>query len=350
MEEQTLVSWNAIISGFSSIEQSDGAQKIFNCMMEMGITPDNFTYATVLDICSNVANVGLGKQIHAQIIKQDLQSDVYIISTLVDMYSKCGNMQDSVLMFEKSSKRDFVTWNAMACAYAHHSHGYEALRTFEQMQLEKISPNHATFVAVLLACAHIGLIDEALHYFGLMRVDYKLEPQLEHYSSMVDILGRSDRLNDALKLIEEMPFEADDVIWRTLLSIRRMHGNVEVAEKAASALLKLDPQDSSAYVLLSNIYADAEMWGEVSKMRRIMRLGGMKKEPGCSWIELQSEVHMFLIGDKAHPRCEEIYENLNLLTGEMKMDCYGELYGVLMISDEVMIYEKQKLCVLVSGL
>ncbi|KAL3629498.1 hypothetical protein CASFOL_026720 [Castilleja foliolosa] len=350
MEEQTLVSWNAIISGFSSIEQSDGAQNFFSRMLEMGIKPDNFTYATVLDTCSNVANVGLGKQIHAQIIKQDLQSDVYIISTLVDMYSKCGNMQDSVLMFEKSSKRDFVTWNAMACAYAHHGHGYEALRIFEQMKVEKVSPNHATFVAVLRACAHVGLVDEALLYFSLMKTEYKLEPQLEHYSSMVDILGRSGRLSEALKLIEEMPFEADDVIWRTLLSICRMNGNVEVAEKAASALLKLDPQDSSAYVLLSNVFADAEMWGEVSKMRRIMRVGGMKKEPGCSWIELQSEVHMFLVGDTAHPRCEEIYENLNLLKGEMKMDYDDELYGELMTSDEVMVDENQKLYALVSGL
>ncbi|KAL3629495.1 hypothetical protein CASFOL_026717 [Castilleja foliolosa] len=114
-----------------------------------------------------------------------MQLDVFIISTLVDMYSKCGNMQDSVLMFEKSSKRDFVTWNAMACAYAHHGHGYEALRIFEQMKLEKISPNHATFVAVLRACAHIDLVDQALHYFILMPTEYRLEPQLEHYSSMV---------------------------------------------------------------------------------------------------------------------------------------------------------------------
>ncbi|KAK6154947.1 hypothetical protein DH2020_009195 [Rehmannia glutinosa] len=224
MDEQTLVSWNAIISGFSSIEQSEGAQKFFSKMLEMGIKPDNFTYATVLDTCSNVANVGLGKQIHAQIIKQDLQSDVYIISTLVDMYSKCGNMQDSVLMFEKSSNRDFVTWNAMACAYAHHGYGYEALQIFEKCRLR-----------------------------------------------------RCGRLIDALNLIQSMPFEADDVIWRTLLSICKMHGNVEVAEKAASSLLQLDPQDSSAYVLLSNIYADAEMWGEVSKMRKIMRRCRLKK-------------------------------------------------------------------------
>ncbi|KAL2241619.1 pentatricopeptide repeat-containing protein At3g02330 [Sesamum indicum] len=347
MEEQTLVSWNAVISGFSSNEQSEGAQKFFSRMLENGIKPDNFTYATVLDTCSNVANVGLGKQIHAQIIKQDLQSDAYIISTLVDMYSKCGNMQDSALMFEKSSKRDFVTWNAMICAYAHHGHGNEALQIFGKMQLEKIIPNHATFVAVLRACAHIGLVDEALHYFNLMQNDYGLEPQLEHYSSMVDVLGRSGRLVDALKLIQEMPFQADDVIWRTLLSICKIHGNVEVAQKAASALLQLDPQDSSAYVLLSNIYAEAEMWSEVSKMRKMMRHGRLKKEPGCSWIEIQSEVHMFLVGDKAHPRCEEIYENLDMLIAEMKWDGYIA-YGEITTSDREMVDDEQELCAVSS--
>lgn len=343
MEEQTLVSWNAIISGYSSTEDSKGAQKYFSRMLEMGMKPDNFTYATVLDTCSNVANVGLGKQIHAQAIKQELQSDVYIISTLVDMYSKCGNLQDSILMFEKSSKRDSVTWNAMVCAYAYHGYGDEALQVFEKMLLEKVMPNHATFVAVLRACAHIGLVDEAVHYFDVMQTDYGLEPQLEHYSSMVDALGRCGRITDALKLIQDMPFKGDDVIWRALISNCKMQRNVEVAEIAANSLLQLDPQDSSAYVLLSNIYADAEMWSEVSKMRRIMRSSRLKKEPGCSWIEVQAEVHMFLVGDKAHPRCGEIYENLDMLMAEMKSDVRVP-FNELPTCDTVVLVEDQESC------
>ncbi|XP_047978055.1 pentatricopeptide repeat-containing protein At3g02330, mitochondrial [Salvia hispanica] len=336
MAEQTLVSWNSIISGYSLSEQSEGAQKYFSRMLEMGIKPDNFTYATVLDTCSNVANVGLGKQIHAQVIKQELQSDVYIVSTLVDMYSKCGNMGDSVLMFRKAPSRDFVTWNAMVCAYAHHGYGHEALQVFEEMLLERVMPNHATFVAVLRACGHIGLVDEALHYFHAMKNEYGLDPQLEHYSSMVDALGRSGRIIDALKLVEDMPLEADDVIWRALLSNCKMQGNVEVAEIAASALLEIDPQDSSAYVLLSNIYADAGMWGEVAKMRRIMRRSGLKKEPGCSWIEIQAEVHMFVVGDKAHPRLDEIYEKLDVLMAEMKPD--------IDVLFDFMVYEDTRWC------
>ncbi|XP_011658917.1 pentatricopeptide repeat-containing protein At3g02330, mitochondrial isoform X2 [Cucumis sativus] len=318
LEEQTMVSWNAIISGFSLQKKSEDSQRFFSHMLEMGVEPDNFTYATVLDTCANLATVGLGKQIHAQMIKLELLSDVYITSTLVDMYSKCGNMHDSLLMFRKAPKRDSVTWNAMICGFAYHGLGEEALELFEHMLHENIKPNHATFVSVLRACSHVGNAKKGLFYFQKMASIYALEPQLEHYSCMVDILGRSGQVEEALRLIQDMPFEADAIIWRTLLSICKIQGNVEVAEKAASSLLKLDPEDSSAYTLLSNIYADAGMWQQVSKIRQTMRSHNLKKEPGCSWIEVKDEVHTFLVCDKAHPKCEMIYSLLDLLICDMR--------------------------------
>ena len=316
--KRTLVSWNAIISGFSLQKQSEEAQKFFSQMLDMGLKPDNFTYATVLDTCANLAMVGLGKQMHAQIIKQKLLGDVFISSTIVDMYAKCGHLQDSLLMFEKMQERDFVSWNALICGYAQHGLGAEAIRMFERMQSEKIRPNNATFIAVLRACGHVGLVDEGMSYFDLMTHHYKLEPQIEHYSCMVDIIGRSKGTYEALRLIDGMPCEADAVIWRTLLSVCKIHGNVEVAEVAATKILQLDPEDSSTYVLLSNIYAEAGRWEEVLKLRKIMRQSKLKKEPGCSWIEITSEMHAFLVGDKAHPKCKEIFEILDELIGEMK--------------------------------
>ncbi|XP_010257871.2 PREDICTED: pentatricopeptide repeat-containing protein At3g02330 [Nelumbo nucifera] len=318
IDNQKIVSWNAIISGFSLQKQSEEAQKFFCQMLDTGLRPDNFTYATVLDTCANLATIGLGRQVHAQVIKQEMQSDVFISSTLVDMYSKCGNMQDSRLMFEKMPKKDFVSWNAMITGYAQHGLGEEALKIFERMQVENVKPNHATFVAVLRACGHVGLVEEGLRYFQSMLHEYGLDPQLEHYSCMVDIVGKSGKVDEALKLINEMPFEADAIIWRNLLSICQIHGNVEVAEQAAHSILCLDPQDSAAYILLSNIYAKAGMWDEVSKMRRIMKHSGLKKEPGCSWIEVKNEVHTFLVGDKSHPSYTEIYERLDELIGEMR--------------------------------
>ncbi|KAF8096849.1 hypothetical protein N665_0299s0013 [Sinapis alba] len=317
--QELCVSWNSIISGYVTKEQSEDAQVLFTRMMEMGITPDKFTYATVLDTCANLASAGLGKQIHAQVIKKELQSDVYVCSTLVDMYSKCGDLHDSRLMFEKAQKRDFVTWNAMISGYAHHGKGEEAIKLFERMILENIKPNHITFISILRACAHMGLVDKGLEYFYMMKTEYGLDPQLPHYSNMVDILGKSGKVEKALKLIREMPFEADDVIWRTLLGVCAIHrNNVEIAEEATAALLRLDPQDSSAYTLLSNVYADAGMWERVSDLRRSMRSFKLKKEPGCSWFELKDELHLFFIADKAHPRWEEIYEEIGLIYSEMK--------------------------------
>ncbi|PIA27246.1 hypothetical protein AQUCO_08200038v1 [Aquilegia coerulea] len=295
--------------------------------------PDNFTYATVLDTCANLATIGLGKQIHAQIIKQKMQSDVYISSTLVAMYSKCGNMQDSHLMFEKMTERDFVSWNAMISGYSQHGLGVEALQIFEKMQYENVKPNHATF--------------EGACYFHSMVNDYGLQPQLEHYSCMVDILGRSGWVGDALKLICEMPFKADAIIWRTLLSVCKINGNVEVAELSADSILWLDPQDSTAYVLLSNVCAEAGMCGEVSKVRKIMRQNGLEKEPGCSWIEVRSKLNTFLVGgDKVHPKCEQIYEILGVLIGEMKWAGYVPETSVALTEEEE--EEQQELLEFVS--
>ncbi|KAF3443973.1 hypothetical protein FNV43_RR13663 [Rhamnella rubrinervis] len=321
-EEQTMVSWNAIISGFSQQKQTQNAQRFFSRMLETGVKPDNFTYATVLDTCANLTTVGLGMQIHAQIIKQELQSDVYISSTLVDMYSKCGNMQDSQLIFEKAPKQDTVTWNTMICGYAHHGLGEDALKVFENMQLENVKPNHSTFVSVLQACAHIGHVEKGLNYFNSMQNDYGLHPKLEHYSCLVDIIGRSGQVREALRIIEEMPYEADAVVWKTLLSLSKVHGDVEVAERATNRILELDPQDSAAYVLLSNIYADSGMWNEMSKVRKTMSCNKLKKEPGCSWIEVKDKVHAFFVADKAHPRFTEIYETLHVLIDEMKLGGY----------------------------
>ncbi|KNA19523.1 hypothetical protein SOVF_059620 [Spinacia oleracea] len=317
LEKQNIVSWNAIISGCLQQNQNDEALRIFSLMLGMGIEPDNFTYATVLDTCANLATVGLGKQIHGQIIKHKLQGDVYIVSTLVDMYSKCGNMQDSQLMFERAVERDFVTWNAMICGYAYHGFGEESLKVFEDMKREKIKPNHATFIAVLRACGHMGLVEKGWDHFCSMH-SYGLDPQLEHYSCMVDMTGKSGQVGKALELIEAMPFEADDVIWRTLLSVCKMFGNVEIAEKAANSIFQLDPEDSSVYILLTNIYANAGMWDEVSRMRKEMKGNKVKKEPGCSWIEVTGDVHTFLANEKAHPSHEAILEELNLLYSVMR--------------------------------
>ncbi|KAM0931037.1 hypothetical protein ACQ4PT_000545 [Festuca glaucescens] len=344
---QELVSWNAIMSGFSLNKQSEDAHKFFSQMLDMGLKPDHFTYATVLDTCANLATIEIGKQIHGQIIKQEMLVDEYISSTLIDMYAKCGYMQDSLLMFEKAHKRDFVSWNAMICGYALHGQGVEALQMFDRMQKENVVPNHATFVAVLRACSHVGLLDDGCRYFHQMTSRYKLEPQLEHFACMVDILGRSKGPREAQEFISTMPFEADAVIWKTLLSVCKIHRDVEVAELAASNVLLLDPEDSSVYILLSNVYAESGKWVDVSRTRRLMRQGRLKKEPGCSWIEVQSEMHGFLVGDNVHPRSRELYDMLNYLIDEMKLSGYEP--DLAYFAEEGSAFEQDQLHGIVGG-
>ncbi|KAK8937189.1 Pentatricopeptide repeat-containing protein [Platanthera zijinensis] len=322
IESVTTVSWNSIISGFSLQNESEEAQKLFSQMLGMGLQPDNFTYATILDTCANLAVIGLGRQLHAQILKQELHEDVFISSTLVDMYAKCGNMQDSLLIFEKMSKRDFVSWNAVICGFANHGLVLESLSMFESMKAENVTPSHATFVAVLRACGHAGLVDEGRRYFESMHGCYNLEPHLEHYSCMVDLIGRCEGVHEALGVINGIPYEADAVIWRALLSACQIQGNAEVAELALKEILVLEPDDSSACILLSNIYAKAGRWDEVSRMRKMMRSGGLKKEPGCSWIEVENKMHAFIAGDHAHPSSDHMFNILDSLVGEMILTTY----------------------------
>ncbi|CAA7407756.1 unnamed protein product [Spirodela intermedia] len=341
LEEQTNVSWNAVISGFSLQRRTEEAQMLFSSMLDLGLKPDSFTYATVLDICANLAIAGLGKQVHGQIAKRRLERDLFVSSTVVDMYSKCGNMEDSLRMFEELQERDVVAWNAMIGGYSQHGLGEEALRIFARMRAEKVNPNQATFVAVLRACAHIGSLEEGMTHFSSMSRDFGVDPQLEHYSCMVDLLGRSGRPREAMELILGMPFEADAVIWRTLLSVCRARGYLEMAEVAAGEVLRLEPEDSAAYVLLSGAYAEAGRWDEVSRLRRTMRERRMKKEPGCSWIEVEGVVRMFLAGDEGRLACRAMCDALDALAGEMKRSGYVPSFSLDPLIEEAAEEEEE---------
>ncbi|XP_078443317.1 pentatricopeptide repeat-containing protein At3g02330, mitochondrial-like [Wolffia australiana] len=314
---RTNVSWNAIISGFSLQRRSEEACGLFSSMLSLGLEPDNFTYATVLDICANEATWSLGKQIHGRTIKLGLHQDMYVASTVVDMYAKSGLLHESSRVFEELHEKDVVAWNAMVGGYAQHGLGEEALSVFAAMKAKNVSPNSATFVAVLRACAHVGSLEEGMAQFRSMAVRFGLEPRLEHYSCVVDLLARWGRPREAMELVLGMPVEADAVIWRTLLSGCKANGDVRTAALAAEMVLKLDPEDSAAYVLLSSVYAEAGRWGEVSRLRRTMKERRLKKEPGCSWLEMKGSVLVFVVGDEDRV-CGDMRDALDALSREMK--------------------------------
>ncbi|KAK1271274.1 Pentatricopeptide repeat-containing protein [Acorus gramineus] len=313
MEDKDEVSWNGLISGFAQSGQCEEALKVFVKMNQVGVRANVITYAPLVSASANLADVKQGKQIHARIIKSGHDLETETGNALVTLYSKCGIIKDAKREFFEMSDRNEVTWNAMITGYSQHGFGREALELFEDMKRERVKPNHITFIAVLCACSHVGLVDEGLKYFKSINEEHNLIPRLDHYACVVDMLGRAGQLDRARAFIEEMPIVPNAMVWRTLLSACRVHKNIEIGEFAAQRLLELEPNDSANYVLISNIYAVARRWDNRDKIRLLMKNRGVKKEPGRSWIEVDNSVHAFFVGDRLHPLSDKIYAFLEEL-------------------------------------
>ncbi|PIA42079.1 hypothetical protein AQUCO_02100143v1 [Aquilegia coerulea] len=322
MAVPNVVAFNTLIAGRAQNGYSEGAFDQFHLMKMAGLRPDKITFVSVISTCSELATLGQGQQVHAETIKSGSDSSMSVRSSLVSMYSKCGCLEDSVKVFTEFEDDDSVLWSSMIAAYGFHGRGQEAIKLFEQMEKKDIEPNDVTFLSLLYACSHSGLKEMGTKLFNLMVDNYNLNPRLEHYNCMVDLLGRSGCLEEAEALIRSMPIKPDAIIWKTLLSACKIHKNTEMANKIAEDVLQFDPQDAAPYVLLSNIHASAKSWGNVSAMRKAMRDKKAKKEPGISWLEVKNQVHQFRRGDKSHPKWMEIDEYLKELTSEMKKKGY----------------------------
>eukprot|EP01018_Ginkgo_biloba_P032085 Gb_05883 [translate_table: standard] len=299
MSERDVVSWNSMIAGYAQNGHGDEALKLFRQMQMAGVKPNSETFAIVLPACGYLAALEQGKELHDAINRSRFQSDVTVASALVDMYAKCGSIENARKVFDAMPRRNAVSWTTMIVAYAMHGSGKEALRLFEQMQNSGTNPNHVTFLGVLSACCHAGLVDDGWQYFDSMSQYYHITPTMEHYGCMVDLLGRAGRLDEAQDFINKMPIKPGVPVWRSLLSACRLHTNIELGELAAEQLFHLDPKNAAPYVLLLNIYAAAGRWDDIEKVRKIMKDRMVKKNPGCSWIVVNKQVYIFLAGDKS---------------------------------------------------
>ncbi|KAJ0974122.1 hypothetical protein J5N97_016087 [Dioscorea zingiberensis] len=304
------ISWNGLISGFAQSGHCEEALKVFVQMSRAGVKANLFTFGSAISSSANIAGIKQGKQIHAKLIKFGYDSEIEGGNAIVSLYAKCGSIDDAKIAFSGMYARNEISWNAMITCYSQHGQGREALKLFEQMKDDGFKPNHVTFLGVLAACSHVGLIDDGLNYFNSMSEVHGIVPRPEHYACVVDILGRAGQLDHARGFIEEMPINPDAMVWRTLLSACTVHKNVEIGEFAAHHLLEQEPHDSANYVLLSNVYAVARKWGLRDHVRQIMRDRGVKKEPGRSWIEVKNVVHAFFVGDQLHPLADAIYKFL----------------------------------------
>ncbi|KAF5748761.1 pentatricopeptide repeat-containing protein [Tripterygium wilfordii] len=317
MPEKDVVPWNALIGGYIHAIQSKEALALFHKMQASNIKPDEVTMVYCLSACSQLGALDTGIWIHHYIEKHDLSLNVALGTALVDMYAKCGNITKAVQVFHELPRRNSLTWTAIIGGLALHGNARAAVSYFSKMIDVGLEPDEITFLGLLSACCHGGLVDEGRKYFAEMRSKFNLCPQLKHYSCMVDLLGRSGLLEEAEELIRAMPIEADAVVWGALFFACRVHGNVIVGERAASKLLELDPDDSGIYVLLANMYGEANMWEESRKVRKMMVERGVEKTPGCSSIEVNGVVSEFIVRDKSHPQSDQIYNCLIQLTRQM---------------------------------
>ncbi|XP_054791268.1 pentatricopeptide repeat-containing protein At1g18485-like [Prosopis cineraria] len=306
MEDKSVVSWNSMISGFLQSELPVEAINTFRQMLSNRNQPHEIAIIGVIGACSQLSALRLGKEVHCFVLKAHLTEDTYISCSLIDMYAKTGCMKQSRNIFDRVKERDEASWNVIIAGYGIHGHGHEAIELFEMMQTSGCKPDSLTFIGLLMACSHSGLVTEGLKYHRQMQSLYGIEPKLEHYACVVDMLGRAGQLNEALKLVNEMPEEPDSGIWSSLLSSCRNYGDLDIGEKASSKLLELGPEKAENYVLLSNLYAALGKWDDVRKVRQRMKGIGLQKDAGCSWIEVGGKAYRFLVGDASLSESKKI--------------------------------------------
>ncbi|PKU75927.1 putative pentatricopeptide repeat-containing protein At3g25970 [Dendrobium catenatum] len=322
IEFRDAVSWNSILTGFSQNGFSEDALKFFCHMQAVSVRIDHYAFSATLRSCSDLAVLQFGQQVHGLVLKSGFGSNDFVSSSLIYLYSKCGIIVDAKKSFDESCKDSSVIWNSIIFGYAQHGLGEIALDLFHKMQELGVKADHITFVGLLSACSHSGLVKEGSKILKSIQPTYGIPLRMEHYACGVDLFGRAGNLTEAKDLIESMPFEPDSMVWMTLLGACRIHGNMDLASHIAKSLLESEPTVHSTYVILSNMYAGFGYWDGRAMIQRAMRDRGVTKVPGWSWIEVNKKLHSFNAEDRSHPQSGEIYDSLATLMEEVEIVHY----------------------------
>lgn len=358
MIEKDLVCWSAMISGYAESDHPQEALKLFNEMQQRGIIPDQITMLSVISACAHLGVLDQAKWIHLYADKNGFRKALPVNNAMIDMYAKCGSLAGAREIFENMPRKNVISFSSMINAFAMHGDANNALNLFHRMREENIEPNWITFVGVLYACSHAGLVEEGRQIFSLMINDYGISPKHEHYGCMVDLYCRANLLRDALELVETMPLAPNVIIWGSLMSACQVHGELELGEYAAKRLLELEPDHDGALVVLSNIYAKEKRWEDVGQIRKLMKHKGISKEKGYSRIELNNEVHEFLMADRYHKQADEIYKKLEEVVSQLKLAGYKPSASGIWLDieeeekKEIVLWHSEKLALcygLISG-
>ncbi|XP_031483003.1 pentatricopeptide repeat-containing protein At2g22410, mitochondrial-like [Nymphaea colorata] len=318
MPERNIISWNTMIAGYCQGQLYTEGLKIFGQMWLSNSKPDEVTLSSVLAICSHIGDLRLGREAHVYICASNMKFTVALTNSLIDMYAKCGRIDIALHLFNSMRERSLVSWNVIISALAMHGHASAALDIFSEMQEQGVVPDDITFVGLLSACSHGGLLQQGRFFFKMMKTIYNLLPEIQHYACMVDLLGRGGYLEEAKELIDSMPMKPDIVVWGAFLGACRIHGNVDMGEQVIGPLLEVEQENGGLYVLLSNIYCEANWWEDVKKIRKLMKDKGIKKCKAVSLIEINGFVHEFTIEDKRHDISDDLYLLLDQLTDHMR--------------------------------
>ncbi|KAL9828895.1 putative pentatricopeptide repeat-containing protein [Arabidopsis thaliana] len=316
------ISWTIMIDGYLRAGCFNESLEIFREMQSAGMIPDEFTMVSVLTACAHLGSLEIGEWIKTYIDKNKIKNDVVVGNALIDMYFKCGCSEKAQKVFHDMDQRDKFTWTAMVVGLANNGQGQEAIKVFFQMQDMSIQPDDITYLGVLSACNHSGMVDQARKFFAKMRSDHRIEPSLVHYGCMVDMLGRAGLVKEAYEILRKMPMNPNSIVWGSLLGASRLHNDEPMAELAAKKILELEPDNGAVYALLCNIYAGCERWKDLREVRRKIVDVAIKKTPGFSLIEVNGFAHEFVAGDKSHLQSEEIYMKLEELAQESTFAAY----------------------------
>ncbi|KAL6840557.1 hypothetical protein ACP4OV_030367 [Aristida adscensionis] len=338
MPHRDHVAWNAMIAGYVHVGRSREALRLFDEMQKAGATIGEATLVSVLTACGQIGALDRGRWVHRFVSNHGMRVSVTLGTALVDMYSKCGAVAMAMEVFERMGERNVYTWTSAVSGLAMNGMGTECLELFKRMESAGIQPNGVTFVAVLRGCSMAGLVDEGRACFDSMKEKHGVDPWLEHYGCMVDLYGRSGRIDDAINFINAMPVEPHEGVWGALLNASRIHNNVDLGKYAMEKLMEIESENDAGHVLLSNIYAESQNWKGVSRIRGMMKAKGVKKVPGWSAIEVDGKVHEFFVGAKSHPRYNEIEMMLDEMSRRLR------LHGYIANTNEVLfdIEEEEK--------
>ncbi|KAL3521068.1 hypothetical protein ACH5RR_019217 [Cinchona calisaya] len=325
-----LVSWNTIITGYAQNGLANEAIEVYRTMACKNITPDEGTWVGVLPAYAHLGALREGTKAHGQVLKRGLHLDIFVGTCLVDLYGKCGRLDQALLLFYEVPRSSSIPWNAILSCHGIHGCGVTSLQLFRDMLDDGVEPDHVTFLSLLVACSHSGLVGQGKLYFHLMQQEYGIKPSMKHYGCMVDLFGRAGQLEIAYNFIKCMPVCPDASVWGALLSACRIHGNVELGKVASGNLFEVDSYNVGYYVLLSNIYANVGRWEGVDVVRSWVRDKGMKKTPGWSSIELNNTIEVFYTGNQSHPQSEEIYKELAILNAKAKSLGYTPDYSFVL--------------------